>query len=388
MRVTPNTSPVSAIAAIVLGIGGPLIFVTIPFFVAFVKDGRGFTSSEVSLLSSADMMGMFISSVYAAVWIPDGDWRRRSLAAVALLIAATVASMYAMSFIVFGLCRIVAGMGAGTLMAVGLAAMAEKHQPERWFGWFASSQAVLGAVAAWVIPRWVEPYGLTGYLVSLVLVYILLLPCASLISTGPRSVADQTASHDHAPSNAMASLSLLGAFVFSLGIYAAWSHLELLGRRSAISSATIGNAISTAYLLGIVASLVATAVAGRVSRRLLVIIITLCQAAGLYLLLTEATNTTFFTAVLLLGWAWYFSTPFQLSITAAFDRSGRFIVLFISAIKLSYVASGALLSVLLAQDDDLRRVLALSAASAAGSFALYVALARRAPAPYVRIETE
>lgn len=103
------------------------------------------------------------------------------------------------------------------------------------------------------------------------------------------------------------------------------------------------------------------------------------QVIALGFLLLAPTDLGFGLATLMLGFMWYFSTPFQLAITASLDPSGRCIVLFVSAIKSSYVASGAILSILLAGGASLNRVIFLSFLCTVISFGVYFLLSLRAP---------
>jgi MFS transporter, DHA1 family, inner membrane transport protein len=372
-------STTEAIAAVAVGVCGPIVFVLIPFFVALVKDSRPFDASQVSLLSSADMLGMFVASSFAAYWIRWAYWRTAAIAAIATLILSTACSISAMSFVVFGLSRIVAGFGAGTLMAIGLAAMAERSRSDAWFGWFVATQAVLGSVAAWAVPRFIQQHGLTGLLIFMIGIYVLLLPFALLIPKRARALRNEPSSASSPKSTKLAVISLGGTFIFSLGIFAVWSHLELIGRENAIPVSRIGDSISAAYLIGIVASIAAAMLAGRLHRAWFFASIAFFQIVALGLLLLTSTTLGFALATLTLGWMWYFSTPFQLAITASLDPSGRCIVLFVSAIKSSYVASGAILSVLLAGKGSLSRVIVLSALCTVISFAIYFFLSIRSP---------
>lgn len=372
-------SSTEAVAAVVVGVCGPIVFVVIPFFVALVKDARQFDASQVSLLASADMLGMFMASSFAAYWIRCAHWRASAMAAIATLILSTAFSISAISLVGFGLSRIVAGFGAGTLMAIGLAAMAERNRSDAWFGWFVAAQAVLGAVAAWAIPRFIQQHGLAGLLIFMIGIYVLLVPFALLIPKRARPVRDEPSSSSSPKSLKLAIISLGGTFLFSMGIFAVWSHLELIGRANSVPVSRIGDSISAAYLIGIVASIAAAMLAGRVHRAWFFAAIALFQIIALGLLLLTSTTLGFAVATLTLGWMWYFSTPFQLGVTASLDPSGRCIVLFVSAIKSSYVASGAVLSVLLAGGGALSRVILLSAFCTVASFGIYFFLALRAP---------
>jgi MFS transporter, DHA1 family, inner membrane transport protein len=374
---------IGGICAIMVGVCGPLIFLTMPFFLTFVKLDRGFSASEISLISSADMIGMFVANVFAAYWIGFANWRLVSVASVATLIAATVWSLSAISFNTFCLSRVVAGFGAGTLMGIGLTAIGERRRAEAWFGWFVGAQAVLGMVTSWSIPRVLAPFGLNGFLMFLIAVYVLLLPFALQVPLRSGAIVGgrgARASSEKA-SLGLAVLSLVAAFAFYMGIFAIWSHIDLIGRAAGIDATSIGDAVALGYLLGVPASAVAIALAGRVGRLWIFLLIGLIQIAALLFLTPGCSLFAFRLATLMLGWLWYFAAPPQMAITVALDPTGRFIVLFVAAMKSSYAVAGVVLAVLLAGNGSLSRVVMLSGFCTLASMAMYSMLAIKSKVP-------
>jgi DHA1 family inner membrane transport protein len=381
VRAAPSRgdeSPIGGVCAIIVGVCGPLIFLTMPFFLTLVKLDRGFGPSQVSLISSADMVGMFLANVFAAYWISFANWRLISVGSLAALIAATAWSLSVVSFSFFCLSRVVAGFGAGTLMGIGLTAIGERRRAEAWFGSFVGAQAVLGMMTAWLIPRFVAPSGLGGFLASLIAVYVLLLPFAFQVPRHSRVAGrDSTRTAPQTVSLGPAVLSLVAAFVFYMGIFAIWSHIDLIGRAAGINATSIGDAVALGYMLGVPASALAIALAGRISRFWVFLLIAVIQVVALLLLAPMCTLFAFRLATLMLGWLWYFAAPPQMAITVALDPTGRFIVLFVAAMKSSYAVAGIVLAVLLAGNGSLNRVVVLSGCCTLASMAMYLALAIR-----------
>lgn len=381
--------PISGICAIIVGVGGPIIFLTMPFFLTFVKLDRGFGASEVSLISSADMVGMFFANLFAAYWIGFANWRFVSLASLMTLIVATAWSLSAVSFKAFCLSRVIAGFGAGTLMGIGLTAIGQRRRAEAWFGWFVGCQALLGMITAWLIPRVVAPFGLGGFLAFLIAVYVLLLPFAFHIPGHSRAMAGSDRTHS-APQNVslgLATLSLAAAFVFYMGIFAIWSHIDLIGRAAGIDATSIGDAVALGYMLGIPASAVAIALAGRIARIWIFLLIAAMQVAALIFLTPVCTLLAFRLATLMLGWLWYFAAPPQMAITVSLDPTGRFIVLFVAAMKSSYAVAGVVLAALLAGNGGLSRVIILSGICTLASAAMYLILALKSNEPRTHRQT-
>lgn len=376
-----NAGVVEGIAAIVVGVFGTAIFVVVPFFTAFVKDERPFDEAQVSLISSADMAGMFLASLFAAYWVRTVNWRVAALVSLAVLIAGTAGSIATASFAVFGLTRIVSGIGAGSLMAIGLAAMADRPRPDAWFGWFVTFQALLGAAAGYLTPRLIGPYGLDGLLIVLIALYVIAVPFALVIAprAAPILPPVETDAARLPTSLPLAWLSLAATFLFAMAAYAVWSHLELIARASGIAAVRVGDAISAAYLIGIGASFASAVLAGRFHRGWFFLLIGVGQLVALALLWSGGWEIGFAIAVVLWQSLWCFSTAFQMGATVSLDPTGRFVVLFISAIKAAYVASGFFLSLLLAGGAPIGRVAMFAAVCATVSLLAYLLLARRAP---------
>jgi len=94
-----------------------------------------------------------------------------------------------------------------------------------------------------------------------------------------------------------------------MGIFAIWSHIDLIGRAAGIDATSIGDAVALGYLLGVPASAAAIALAGRISRFWIFLLIGLIQIGALLFLTPVSSLLAFRLATLMLGWLWYFAAP-------------------------------------------------------------------------------
>lgn len=377
-----SPSPGSGICAILLGVVGQTVFVTMPFFLALVKQGRGFSDSQISLVSSSDMLGMFLASLLATTWVTRRRWRVAAALSIGLLLAATVISLTATAFLPFAAARVLCGLGAGSLTAIGMSAMSEREKPDAWFGWYLATLSLAGVATSFAIPRFLQPYGLTGYLIALLVLYTLLFFVLGTIPARSRKNGTKQAAGSTVQARLLPVLSLLAIFFFGASIFATWSHLQLIATARGLSAATGGDAISLAYLLGIPLSIGAGLLPGRVHRVPLFAVLAVVHLGGLCIMLfaDPATAMPFQLAIVLLGTGWSFASPLQVGLTASLDTGGRFVVLFVAAMKVSYVFAGAALSLLSGAKNDIGgNVLLFSIATGSVSLALYLYLAWRSP---------
>lgn len=377
--ISPVEDRLSGACAIAVGVIGQLVFVTMPFFLALVKQDRHFSESEISLLSSADMLGMFLASLAAVLWIGRSAWRRAALLALALLMGATLLSLSADAILPFAALRILCGFGAGSLMAIGMSAMGERKKADAWFGWYLATLSLAGMATSYAIPRFVQPYGLAAYLIALMVLYApLVIVIAGIPQRSRKAAPKEAAVRTDAPL-LLAVLSLAAIFFFGTSIFATWSHLQLIGEARGFAPSTGGDAMSLGFLLGIPVSIAAGLLPGRVHRVALFALLALLHLGGLLLMVSYGAPFPFQAAILLIGVGWSFASPLQVGLTASLDSGGRFVVLFVAAMKISYVFAGAMLALLLQGEASSGRVILFSLVTGAISIALYLYLAWRSP---------
>lgn len=373
-----TSSTRAGVAYVLAGVIGSMVFPIVPFIVGVISDRGAFSARQVGLIGSADMAGMFLAAVLATYWVRGRNWRRiAAISALLLLLANVLTISFDEEFTTLAAARLLAGLGGGSLMALGMAGLGVTRNPDRWFGVFVTSQAVLGAFGAWFIPRYAAPHGLDG------IVFFLAAFAATFLPFVPWLPSFAAARESERPrskrgSIPLAVLALLAAFVFGGGVFAVWVYLERMGRAAGLSGIEIGDVLATSLLAAIAGSVVSTLIGGRCARIWPIASIALAQVTAFALLLGVVERWEFTAAVMLISFLWYFSVPFQLGLTVDVDRTGRFVVLFLVAIKASYAVAPAFVSQFIT-GEGYGVVAVIGIASAVLAFLIYGPLALLAP---------
>ena len=382
----PRDSVLPRVACAVAFVVGSMVFFVVPFFVGIISDTFDFNQQQIGMLASADMAGMFVAALFAVFWIRTWSWRTVAMIAMLILIVGNLLTTFVLEdFQALMAMRVLCGFGGGSLMAIGMTGVGDTDNPDRSIGAMGAGQALVAACTAWLIPRYLDPYGINGLMVYLsafaviALLFVQWLPRESsrVIRKGQRGSK---------ASIGLAIMSIVAAFIFGAGTFTLWTYLERIGNSAGISAIAIGDSIASAFVVAILASLVATVLGGRFPRIWPITIIVVCQLMAFFLLTGDIQRLAFLIAAMLITFFWYFSAPFQVGLTIDVDPTGRFVVLFLMSIKASYVVGPSIVSRFISA-DDYSAVIIFALLTALVAYLIYFSLALIAPGHRIVIST-
>jgi DHA1 family inner membrane transport protein len=372
--------PAAILGVITLGVIGSIVFLLLPMLIGAFTENLSLSATQVGLLGSADMTGMFIAAVVATAWIRSYNWRAIAALACGLLIACHVLSGFVQSFAPLTLIRIIAGFAGGSLMSIALTSLGDTRQPDRFFALFIAGQLTLGGLGLWLFPDFLAQFGLGGVFFSLAVVVLLTALFIPFIPQQGREIgpAVPSPSKDRVKYHAMLPglMALLACFIFNLGIMAVWAYLERMGNAVGLEASFIGNTLAVSLLGALFGALLAAVIADRFGRIIPLIITMVLQLIALQLLGGKLSHNAFLVGVMLFAFAWNFPVPFQLAITVSMDVSGRLVVLFLSAVKLGYAAAPVIAAQLIMMGHGFTPVVVLAAAGFVISALIFVSLAK------------
>jgi len=375
--------PLAILGVITLGVIGSIVFLLLPMLIGAFTEILSLSTTQVGLLGSADMTGMFIAALVATGWIRTCNWRVIAALACGLLIACHILSGFVQSFVPLYLIRVLAGFAGGSLMSIALTSLGDTRQPDRFFALFIAGQLTLGGLGLWLFPGFLAQFGLRGVFSALAVVVL----CASLfilfIPQQGRKIEPTpiSPSRDRAKNHSLLPglMALLACFIFNLGIMAVWAYLERMGNAAGLEASFIGSTLAMSLFGALCGALLAAVMADRFGRVIPLIITVVVQIIALLLLGGEITKNSFLAGVMLFAFTWNFPVPFQLAITVTMDISGRLVVLFLSAVKLGYAAAPVIVAQLIMTGSGFTPVIVLAAAGFVTSALIYVALTRLKP---------
>ena len=357
-------------------VGSMALFI-VPFFVGVISDTLDFNQRQIGMLASADMAGMFVAALLAAFWIRTWSWRTVATLAMLLLVVTNLSTTIVQGhFPALVAMRVLSGVAGGSLLSIGLTGVGDTANPDRSIGGMNVGQALMAALTAWLIPRYLAAYGVDG-----LMYYLTVFAVVGLVFMQWLPRESSPVKREREPgkvSIGLAVTSTVAIFIFGAGMFTLWSYLERIGNAAGISAVAIGDSIATAFLVAILASLAATAIAGRCARAWPITLTVVFQVAAFFLLAGHVQPLAFLMAAMLITFVWYFSVPFQVGITVDVDPTGRFVVLFLMSMKGSYVVGPSIVSPFISA-GDYSAVIIFAFLTALVAYLIFLALALKAP---------
>ena len=294
----------------------------------------GFSEVEVGRVAGADLGGLSIGAIFAAIVIAKVD--RRLL----VLIAATIA------IIANGLCtiivdydsvfwlRLLAGFGSGIYTAVAVATLGASSKPARAYNMMLFAFAFSQALEMNFLPQ----LSMNGIYYVFILFFALGLLFIKWVPPRPlnpgldveidveEGSGQHHVEHKHVPAY-VPWLCLAAITITYINIGAYWVYIELASAASEADPERVGKILIWASFLSLLGCLFATTVSNRfgLARPLLVTLV--IQAVIVAMLAGGINNTNFLISVFMFNFLWIFIDVYQMSTVANIDHSGRFAAL-------------------------------------------------------------
>jgi predicted MFS family arabinose efflux permease len=330
---TPSYRQPTAVllAACLLSAAGALLFNVMPAFLASAAERHALTPERIGWVGSSYGAGFAFVAATAYFWIARIDWRRVAAVATALAAAglAVCARAQALQVVLFALH--VAGLGCGALYTIGVAVVAENHDPDRAFGVKLAIETFAGVAMLVLLPgviaaRWGfagAGTSLAGIVGAFGLLALRSTPRAREKADGP---VDGRAPLTAGPGRRTQWLAWLGlgALLVSFGgIAAVWGYLAEIGpsfglKDTATAEMVVGIQVANAL------SAVAAAVIGDCWGRAQPLAIAMLLALGGVIALAYGRGPLAYLAGALLTYGMLnIPMTYQMGLIASADATGR-----------------------------------------------------------------
>jgi predicted MFS family arabinose efflux permease len=316
---------------IYMALVGYFVMVGLPVISTAWVENLGFSEIQVGRVAGADLGGLAIGAVIAALFVARVDRRRMATIAALVTIAANALSMVYQSYEITLWLRMFAGIGAGVYTGIAVATIGGHSRPAFAFGLelfaFAGSQG--GELKLLPYLSMEEIY------ITIIATYVIGL---LFISWLPRRPVDKSldvevdveepsgrhhAEHKHVP--AYVPWMVLTAIVLTyINIGAYWTYIELSTVGTAASPEWVASMLWVSSVFSVIGCLFAVLLSNRygLARPLLV---TLIFQAGIVLMLVFGiTNVTVAFSMFFFNFCWIFVDIYQAATIANVDHSGRF----------------------------------------------------------------
>jgi len=297
---------------------------------AWVKH-LGFTEIEVGRVAGADLAGLAIGAVVAAMFVAKVDRRHLAVFAAATAIAATLLCIYFPSYEATLWLRLVAGFGAGIYTGVAVATIAGHSKPAFAFGVelfaFAASQGAELAFLPYLSMNGIYWVLIASFVVGLLFISWLPRRPAEKALNVEVDIEEATGDHHveqkHVP--AYVPWLVLAAIVLtyiSIGGY--WTYIELAAAQSEASPDWVASMLWVSSVFSVFGCVVAVLLSNRFGLARPLLFMLVVQAVIVVMLVTGINNVNVAISMFMFNFCWIFVDIYQAATIANVDRSGRF----------------------------------------------------------------
>ncbi len=293
----------------------------LPLLLGAIVEAFSVRPWEAGLVGSVELWGVALSALLLAPWVRHVPRARLALAGAVVATVAQLLSALAESYAMLLSIRALAGLGEGTALAAGLAAVAASPDPDRLYARVALLGGLGAAALLALLPLAIAPWGYAGGYAALAVICLAASPLLRWLPGAPAA----TASLRGVTGRSAGYRILLGIGILAVGQGGLWAFVERIGSSLAIETNSIGRILGGAALFGLFGAAAAAGLGTRVGRSG-PLAVGLCALGVGTLGLAHATSATAY-AGFAFTWmlAFLFTLPYVMGSAAALDAGGRWV---------------------------------------------------------------
>ena len=298
-----------------------------PLLVSAVITVMGANEQQSGQLMTLELLSMSLVAMLAA---PLGPRARKpwvlTLAVLLLVVVHSISALVCSYSLLLGL-RIVAGIGAGTLLLAVNTTIAASSDPVRLYVACSMATATVGLLLLLVVPSLIAGLGMAGAYAPLALVALIVLGIVRWTGStdmGDTSKEAAVAREGSAISPMVIGLLLIALFAIQFTQGALYSFSERMGvEQAGLSPAEMGILLAVGYAAAIPASALATWLSYRLGRYLPLIVGMLVYTLATVGMALAGDPPVYAVSFVLFNFGYFFLLPYQLGIPADLDHSGK-----------------------------------------------------------------
>lgn len=355
-------------SAIVLGTIGVLSFIIQPGIVAGYVEHLHVPDATAVNLVGLEMLGVALATVAMALIGSRIDWRVITAGGLVIAALGDLASAFATHSAAFGVLRLVAGLGEGTIISISFTFVGITVRAERNVALYLALLLTYGAFGLLYLPQILDAIDIAGLFVVFAALSTLALATVPFVPHGLGADAAPRASVRQLPLP-MLVIALAGVLAYNIAQGIAWAVLELVGKAAGLGEAAVAGSLFASQALAVAGALGSVFLADRINRDAALTAGILGGAASIALLLGTPGLWLFAAGVCGFNILWNFVLPFILGRIGDFDTSGRMITIAV-AMQMIGLGGGPLIAAPLIDGSGYRTVLLVCIALFLVSFAL------------------
>jgi predicted MFS family arabinose efflux permease len=320
---------------------GAAVYMLLPILVGTAVDSIGLSIEQAGTLASADMLGASLSAGILAFFIPRHRWRFILTQAIILLAVVDVLCAFSKGYAFLFSLRVTAGLAEGVLLSASTAEMGAQPSPERLYALAVAFQSLFGALAFYLAPVLLTPFGSKGIFFFLAGMTALCFAVARYIRFAPAAApaAGRIQGKHQGIGRPSSLVGLVALMVSYMGQGGAWAYLDRIGVFKHLALSSIAQALALSSFAGFFGGLASSWLATRLGRLTPLLCHTVVLVVCLRLLDSADSALAFGLVASMLMFSWTALGPYLVGTLAEVDPSLKTVALS-SAVILCGLALG------------------------------------------------
>lgn len=306
------------------GTSGTLSQISLPLLVSALIVGLNINEQNAGLMLSIELITVALVSFCVAPKVHD--WPRRQLAIIGALIAITG---HALSALVTDLevliaFRVLAGIGAGLLMATGNASVASSDNPDRMYSLVILVTGGAHLVVLTSMPVMIAKWSFSGAFAYEAIFILVMLPFLFFLPKRgkiPEHLNQKTGQDKFPLLQAVGVVLMVG--LFFTRETALYGFSQEIGMRTGLSGQEVGNVLGLAGLVALIGAAIAAVLGTRFGRLIPVLIGLLANTIMPFMISQTDSSAVFVFCQVAYHMALFFTVPYLFGMIAELDPKGR-----------------------------------------------------------------
>lgn len=363
-----TASMIEGLAPMAAGIWITVVGVTalliLPLIVGVLSDYGNFTVIQIGYLASADMAGMGLVSGLSVFWVRKVNWKIAALLGLLLMVISNIITVEVTDFWLMLVVRILAGIGGGVALSVGLACQSDCRLADRSFSYFVALEFILTSIGFVVLPSLTEKFGMAG--VMYVLAGMAISAIVACLFIPNKGVKKEIKEGGPSAFSMKGVLVLLGCLLFFTSQGGLWAFIERIGISDGLEVKAVGSILAITSYAGLVGALGAVWLRERLGFFMALLLMGIGELCFMAMLLGNIDYWLFLGSLIIFQFCWALATPLLMSVVNFIDRSGKLILLVMAVAKIGYAIGPAMMGQLVSNDSYFIVVVSSAALCALG----------------------
>jgi MFS transporter, DHA1 family, inner membrane transport protein len=304
-----------------LGIVATAAAAVLPVLIGVWQKQAGLAVDQAGFVAATELFAQ-VAGTALFLWASSRSAPRSlAIAGLAVMVLGNIATAASQNFAALLAARAAGGVGGGLLRALCMMWLAKALNPGRAFAVYAGAQVGIAAVTTALMPRLVDSHGVQAPFLGLTLVSMLGLTLCPLLP-GTR-IAAVTRHRGSGFFPIAAVLAIAALFVFFLGQGALWTYLAPIGASQSVPEGGVADGLTLLNFAGLAGALGVGAIAYRLDPRIAVLTLLATEILAIVGLFHVHSSAGFIASASVFYFSWCASFPFQFTLIARSDPSGR-----------------------------------------------------------------